>query len=148
MANNLMEGENSRMMQGQVFAIAMMLTFTIVISWRLMAGKASIVQSFLWLGVCCLCPIAWYIFGYLQATEKLQSNALLANVIGWIFVAMGFLAHYKTLLDVAPGIQTNTVSDPLLPIFLILGLLILVVGGLFSWQAATQLQSLDSTSLE
>ena len=135
------------MVQGQVFAIAMLVAFTIVISWRLLAGGVSPNQGFMWMGICCLCPIAWYIWGYLKTNDKMESNALMASAIGWIFVALGFLVHYNKLLDIAPTTPASTVSDPLITIFLLLGLLILVIGGFFSWQAANKSQSLNTTSL-
>ena len=147
MANNPTQGEARLLIQGQVFTIMMLLAFTIVISWRLIAGSVASTQGFLWMGICCLAPIAWYVWGYLKAKVNMESNALIASAIGWVFVALGFLVHYNKLLDTASTTPAGTVSDPLTPIFLLLGLLILVVGGLFSWQAATKSESLNTKSL-
>lgn len=123
----------------------MLLVFTIVVSWRLIAGSIAPAQSYLWLGICCLCPIAWYCFGYFQTIDKMQSNALLTSAIGWVFVATGFWTHYNTLLHAPPNIPMNEISDPVITILLLLGLFILIVGGLLSWQAVTKSQSLDAT---
>jgi len=143
MANNPTLDQDHHLIQGQVFAVMLLVAFTIVISWRLMAGSLDPTQGFLWMGVCCFVPIAWYSFGFLRSEEKMESNALLISTIGWIFVALGFLAHYNALLNVNPGTE---VSDPLITIFLLLGLFILVVGGFFSWQAATKSQLVDTVS--
>lgn len=145
MENNPAQGEGRRLIQGQVFLIMMLLAFTIVISWRLMAGSLAPAQGFLWMGVCCFVPIIWYSFGYLKSHDKKESNALMTTAIGWIFVAMAFLVHYKALLDAGSATQ---VSDPLITIFLLLGLFILVAGGFLSWQTASQSQIVDTTSLQ
>jgi hypothetical protein len=137
-----------RSFQGQVFTIALLLAFAIVVSWRLLAGGVAPAQGFLWLGVCCLCPIVWYSYGYLQASDKMQSNALLTTTIGWVFVAMGFWTHYNTLFNAGSDVPINEVSDPVITILIILGLFILIVGGLLSWQAVTKSQSLDATSTQ
>lgn len=143
MENNPVQSDERRLIQGQVFLIMMLLAFTLVISWRLMAGSLVPTQGFLWMGVCCFVPIAWYSFGYLKSHDKKESNALMITTVGWIFVAMAFLVHYKALLDAGSATQ---VSDPLITIFLLLGLFILIVGGLFSWQTASQSQLADTTS--
>jgi hypothetical protein len=143
---NPTQGEDRRLIQGQVFTIMMLLAFTIVVSWRLMAGSVAPMQGFLWMSFCCLAPIAWYIFGYIKSKEQVESNALIASAIGWVLVALGFLVHYNKLIDAASATPPEMVSDPLTPFFLLLGLLILVISGLFSWQAATKSEPLDSGS--
>jgi hypothetical protein len=148
MVNIPHEVDDRRFIQLQAFAIAMLLAFTIVVCWRLLAGSIAPAQGFLWLGVCCLCPIVWYSYGYLQASDKILSNALLTSTIGWVFVAMGFWTHYNTLLNAGSDVAINEVSDPVITILIILGLFILVVGGLLSWQAVTKSQSLDATSTQ
>ena len=147
MLNNPAQDKVPRMVQGQVFAITMLVAFTIVISWRLIAGSVAPAQGFLWMGLCCFSPIAWYIFGYLKANDKTESNALMASAVGWICVALGFFVHYNQLQDTASATPAGTVSDPLTTFFLLVGLLVLVVGGLFSWQVATKSQSLGTKSL-
>ena len=144
MANNPEQGADHRLFQGQVFVIAMLLAFTIVICWRLLAGSVAPAQGFLWLGVYCICPIGWYCFGYLRITDKLQSNALLVNAIGWVFVATAFLVHYKMVLESDPGTSLMAVSTSSMTVLLLLGFLIIVIGGLFSWQAVNQSQSQNS----
>jgi hypothetical protein len=143
MANNPAQSEDRRLIQGQVFTIMLLLAFTIVISWRLIGGSVAPTQGFMWMGFCCIAPIVWYIFGYLKAKDNMESNALIASSIGWVFVALGFLVHYNKLMDTAETTPAGAVSDPLTPILLLLGLLILVVGGMFSWQAATKSELLD-----
>ena len=144
MTNNRAEGDDRRLTQGQVFAVMLLIAFTIVMSWRLMAGNIAPAQGFLWMGVCCFVPIAWYIFGFFKSQERRESNALMTSAIGWILVALGFLVHYNALLDMAPGTPAGEVSDPLITIFLLLGLFILVVGGFLSWQAATNSPFVDT----
>lgn len=145
MANVPQQSDNLRLIQRQVFAIMMLLAFTIVVCWRLLAGGISPTQGFLWLGVCCLCPFTWYSYGYLQAADKRQGTALLTSAIGWVFVALGFWVHYNMLLNAGSAVPASDVSDPLITIFLILGLFVLVIGGLLSWQAVTRSQPLDAT---
>lgn len=135
MAYNPAQDDGHRLVQGQVFAIAALLAFTIVISWRLLGGGIAPMQGFLWLGVCCICPIAWYCYGYLRITDKSQSNALLINAIGWVVVAAGFIVHYKAALEADPATPLKAIPTTSLTVLLILGLLVLVTGGLFSWQA-------------
>lgn len=146
MENKLPQSSDRQLIQAQVFIIMLLLAFTIVISWRLMAGNITFTQGYLWMGICCLCPIIWYILGYLKSKDKKESNALIISAIGWIFVAMGFLEHYNKLLSVAPGTLAADVSDPLITIFLLLGLLVIVVGGFLSWQAATKPHLTDTIS--
>lgn len=145
MANYSAEGDNPRLLQGQVFAIALLLSLTIMISWRLLAGGIAPEQGFLWLGICCLCPIVWYVLGYLKTDNNLQSNALITSAIGWIFVSMAFFVHYTNVRNAGPGIPATQVSDPVLTILLLLGLFVIIAGGMLSWQAVTKLQSTDTT---
>lgn len=138
------EAENSGSIQGQVVTITVMLIFSIIIGWGLLAGSIPPAQSRLWLGVACLFPIGWYCYGYLQISDSLQSNALLINAIGWVFVATGFLVQYKAMLDADPDTPLSTISTTPLTVLLLAALFILLIGGLLSWQAVTKPQELET----
>jgi hypothetical protein len=141
MVNHPNDIGKARLPVEQISVIAALLIFTIIIGWSLLAGTMTPAQGFLWLGVCCLFPFGWYCYGYFQVSDQSQSNALLLNAIGWVLVAMGFLVHYKTLLDTNPGAPSSQIPTSALTVLLLLGLFILVVAGLLSWQAVHHPQS-------
>lgn len=147
MANNSTDSANSRFPVAQAVTIAVMLLFTIIITWILLAGGMPPIQGYLWMGICCLFPIGWFCYGYLRSTDNLQSSGLLMTIIGWVLVAIGFLVHYKALLEAGPGLRLQDVSFTSLTILLLLGLLVLVAGGMISWQAMPRPQQPDANSL-
>jgi len=147
MANNSTESAEPLIPVTQAITIAAMLIFTIVVTWLLLAGKIAPIQGYLWLGICCLFPIGWYCYGYLRSTDNLQSSGLLMTVVGWVLVAIGFLVHYKALLEADPGISPMQVSFTALTILLLLGLFVLVAGGMISWQAVPRPNQPDVNSL-
>ncbi|MEO6906368.1 MAG: hypothetical protein ABI210_00625 [Abditibacteriaceae bacterium] len=136
--------ENSGSIQGQVVTITVMLIFSIIVGWGLLAGSIAPAQGSLWLGVACLFPIGWYCYGYLRVSDSIQSNALLVNIIGWVFVATGFLVHYKAVLEADPGTLLSAISTTPSVALLLAALFILLIGGLLSWQATTKPQSLET----
>jgi len=147
MANNSTESAESSFPIAQAVTIAAMLFFTIIIAAILLAGRIPPIQGYLWLGICCLFPIGWYCYGYLRTSDNLQSSGLLMTLVGWVLVAIGFLVHYKALLEADPGISPMQVSFTALTILLLLGLFVLVAGGMISWQAAPRLNQSDANSL-
>lgn len=146
MVNDPTKIQEEALARGQMPVIAALLSFTLVMGWRLLAGSVAPGQGYLWLGACCLCPIGWYCYGFLRITDRIQSNALLISAIGWVILAIGFLVHYRTLLEADPGTSLNQLPTVWLNLFSVIGLLTLIIAGFISWQCVSKPGTLEFES--
>lgn len=108
--------------------------------WGLIGGAIPFERAYFLMAVPCIVPALWCIIGAIRGLGSRndageQDAGLWLSGSGWLLLAAGMMAKHVAISRAMPDAYASQATSMLTPLFLLLGVVCLLLGGGVSWFA-------------
>lgn len=120
-------------------ALIVLMLYTFFIGFGLLFGWVQPDNAYLWIALPCLVPVAWYGYGFMNATGGQQDFGLLLSAAGWALAMLALLIEHGAVASAraesatAAAANANAATPLTAVLCTVFAILFILLGAGVSW---------------